>query len=87
MTNDDFTPAEMRDLLAAEYALGLLEGDELVRAREMAETDGEFAALVASWHGKLIGLTDEIATVEPPRGSAHSSASGWRRRRPTRAGS
>ena len=57
---------------AAEYALGLLEGEDLRAARQRASTDPRFAAQVARWRGRLSPLIDEVPEVEAP-------ASAWRR--------
>lgn len=59
------TPDE-RDQLAAEYALGLLEGAELGRARVLAATNAVFSDQVARWSGRLAPLLDEVEPVEPP---------------------
>ena len=56
---------EERDLLAAEYALGLVEGAELVEARRLAASDDEFARAVAAWEERLAPLVDEVRAVEP----------------------
>ncbi|MEO7239781.1 MAG: anti-sigma factor [Sphingomicrobium sp.] len=64
------TPQE-RDQLAGEYALGLLDGDELAQARGLMAQDAEFRALVARWNGRLVPLLDEVAPVAP-------SAAVWR---------
>lgn len=66
MTNDP--PVDT----AAEYALGLLEGDELRAARKRASSDPSFAAQIARWRGRLSPLVDEVPEIEPP-------ASAWRR--------
>lgn len=58
-----------RELLAAEHALRLLEGDDLLAARRLASTDAAFAAEVALWEAYLAPLHDEIAEV-PPRPDA-----------------
>ena len=55
-----------RELLAAELALGLLDGQELLTARGLLASDPGFAALVADWDQKLVPLLDVIAPVEPP---------------------
>ena len=55
-----------RDQLAAEYALGVLDGDELREARNFMRSDPEFASMVARWSGRLAPLLDEIAPVDPP---------------------
>ena len=49
--------------LAAEYALGLLEGEELLAARARVASDALFAAEVDHWHERLAPLADRI----PPR--------------------
>lgn len=54
------------EFLAAEFALGLLEGDELLGARNRALTSPEFAEEVATWQARLAPLFDEIAAVEAP---------------------
>ena len=59
------TPEE-RGELAAEYALGVLEGEELGRARALAAADAQFAGEVAQWVGRLAPLLDEIEPVAPP---------------------
>jgi len=65
MTDD--TPTD-----AAEYALGLLEGEELRAARRRASTDPSFAAEIARWRGRLSSLAEEVPEIEAP-------ASAWRR--------
>jgi anti-sigma-K factor RskA len=54
------------DLLAAEYALGVL-GPAARRAaeRKLAQDPG-FAAQVSFWETRLGGLADEVASVPPP---------------------
>ncbi len=58
---------ETRDnsMIAAEYALGLLEGEELMSARGKAASDETFAESKAWWDHKFAPLTDEIAGIEP----------------------
>jgi len=56
---------EERDLLAAEHALGLLEGEEARRARLLAASDPDFAESVARWEARLAPLGDEIAAAAP----------------------
>ena len=55
------------DLLAAEYVLGLLEGDLHADARRRAQEDRDFAARVAGWQERFAALTDDIAPVAPSR--------------------
>lgn len=54
--------------LAAEYALGVLTGDELRRARDLAMSDTRFRSDVASWSGRLAPMLDEVEPVAPPDG-------------------
>lgn len=54
-----------RDQLAAEYALGLLEGEDLLAARGLMANEPEFAAAVAFWEGRLAPLLDEIGGAVP----------------------
>ena len=63
---DTFTPEEERDLVAAEYVLGLLEGRALMEARGRAATEPAFAAAVAQWEARLEPLTEGFAEVAPP---------------------
>lgn len=60
------------ELLAAEYALRLLEGEELLAARRLAHDDPAFAAEVAHWETWFAPLYEEIAEVAP-------SADAWQR--------
>lgn len=53
------------DVLAGEYALGLLEGEELLAARGKEATDPEFEARKAWWERQLAPLLDQIAGMEP----------------------
>ena len=62
--SSDQAPDE-QDLLAAEYALGLLTGDDLADARRRATTDSAFVQSVTDWEIRLTALTDELASVEP----------------------
>lgn len=59
---------EENDLLAAEYAMGLLTGDDLVEARGLAASDAAFAQAITAWEFRLASLTDELAP-ETPRAS------------------
>ncbi|WP_237267459.1 anti-sigma factor [Sulfitobacter alexandrii] len=60
------TPEEENEFLAAEYALGLSEDENLTTARERARRDPGFAAMVSAWHERFVAMTDSIAPVEPP---------------------
>ena len=52
--------------LAAEYALGLLDGEELRQAEHLARTDPAFRAEVERWSGRLAPMLDEVDEVPPP---------------------
>lgn len=57
---------EDRAILAGELALGLLEGEQLEGAIELARTDPEFSSELASWAGRFSSLLDELGPVAPP---------------------
>ena len=68
--SDDDTIGETNgnDLLAAEYALGVL-GPAARRAAERKRAqDPGFAAQVSFWEARLGGLADEVAPITPPEG-------------------
>lgn len=67
MSGADNTPETERGdaIIAAEYALGLLEGEELLSARGKAASDANFAAQKDWWDAQLAPLTDEVAGMEP----------------------
>ena len=66
MTDQRDRPDDRRDL-AAEYALGVLSGDELSEARERAISDADFALAVARWRGRLAPLGAEVEPAGPPK--------------------
>lgn len=51
--------------LAAEYVLRLLEGEELIEARNRIANDPDFAAEVRWWEARLAPLIDEVAPMTP----------------------
>lgn len=55
------------DMLAAEFALGLLQGAELDSARGKMVADRNFARLVADWQECLVAMTDGVDPVKPSR--------------------
>jgi anti-sigma-K factor RskA len=59
---------EELDLLAAEYALGLLDGEELARAESLIATDPAFRQAVGRWSGRLAPLLEEVEAASPPPG-------------------
>lgn len=52
-------------MIAAEYALGLLEGQELLAARGRLANNPAFAAEVEYWEKRLAPLLDEVAPLVP----------------------
>ncbi len=54
------------ELLAAEYALGVLAGTERAAAQRLLERDRNFARMVAEWEQRLAPWAGEIAEVSPP---------------------
>ena len=54
--------------LAAEYALGVLDGSERRAVQRRIERDDHFAADVDAWNERLGPLYDTIKPVEPPSG-------------------
>ena len=63
--DDHLTPTEERDALAAELALGLLEGQTRADALRLSLSDPAFAAQVAAWEAKLAPLHDVWADAQP----------------------
>jgi anti-sigma-K factor RskA len=55
-----------RDLFAAEYVLGALEGDERREAERRLAEDSLFARSVANWQQSLTPLASYAAPVQPP---------------------
>jgi anti-sigma-K factor RskA len=53
------------DALAAEYALGLLDGAELEAFQARLLTDPALRAQVAGWHETLVPMADDFAPVAP----------------------
>ncbi|HVM37011.1 MAG TPA: anti-sigma factor [Sphingomicrobium sp.] len=58
--------SEERGQLAAEYALGVLEGDELAVARDLLQHEAEFRRDVGRWLGRFAPLLEEVGEVQPP---------------------
>lgn len=56
-----------RELMAAEYALGLLDAEERLEARGLVASDPAFARSVESWQEKLAPLFEEIGEERPPQ--------------------
>lgn len=67
MTDRRTLSPEDRDSLAAEYALGVLDGEDLASARSLLASDPDFAREVARWSGRLAPLLDEVEQTPPPQ--------------------
>ena len=63
---DDVPPEERDDLLAGEYVLGTLPGEERRAVRERIEVDGAFAARVRDWEARLAPLNAEYDEAPAP---------------------
>lgn len=63
---DPSPPAPDRDTLAAELALGLLEGTDRSEALRLCLSDPAFAAAVEAWSLRLSPLLQAIPPVQPP---------------------
>jgi anti-sigma-K factor RskA len=55
-----------RDVLAAEYVLGTLEGDDALEAARLLRDDPGFADAVRAWEARLTPLASAAAPVAPP---------------------
>lgn len=62
--NSDLTPEQAA--LAAEHALGVLEGEERAEAMRLSLSNPAFAARVAKWQGRLEPLGEGFDEVPPP---------------------
>lgn len=68
------------DLMAAEYALGVLDADGLRTARRRLRNDGAFARDVAAWENHFSPWIESIAPVPAPAAAwpRIQSGLGWR---------
>ncbi len=53
------------DLTAAEFVLGLLEGEELLLTKGRLAREPEFASRVAHWEEQLAPMLDDVASAQP----------------------
>ncbi|WP_378945645.1 anti-sigma factor domain-containing protein [Paracoccus sp. R86501] len=73
MTEDaPLTPLEEDEALAAELALGLLEGDDLAAANDRMAQDVAFAQAVRGWHERLAGMAENLTPVMAPARARHA---------------
>ena len=66
MTDDDHEVLSPDELIAAEYALGVLAGTERTAAAQRVARDAAFATLVTAWEERLAPWTAELIEVAPP---------------------
>lgn len=66
MSDDLDMDGEELDLLAAEYALGLLDEEQRDRAESLSANDPDFRRRVARWSGRLAPLLEEVDAAPPP---------------------
>lgn len=55
-----------REAMAAELALGLLDGEERAAALRLQLSDADFAAAVEAWRDRLAPLAADFASASPP---------------------
>lgn len=55
-----------RDMLAAEYVLGTLDGEDRDEASRLLRDDPAFVAAVRAWEARLAPLANAVAPVAPP---------------------
>ena len=60
------------DLLASEYALGILDAGKRAEAERLRAKDAAFARMVSEWEQRLAPLSEAIPPLDPP-------ASAWRK--------
>ena len=66
MTDDDHEVLSPDELIAAEYALGVLAGTERTAAAQRVARDAAFATLVTAWEERLAPWAAEIPELPPP---------------------
>lgn len=66
MSGTEFDPPEDDlDVLAGEYALGLLDGAGLARVAQLRQRDGRFDAALREWEARLMPLAEALTPVSP----------------------
>lgn len=60
------TLSEDDDLIAAEYVLGVVDGEARAQADLRIKRDAAFAAAVQAWETRLDGLNDDFAPASAP---------------------
>ena len=70
--------------LAAEFALGVLEGARLREAQRLFDTHAPFRDEVTAWQAQLSPLLDDVEEVKPPASSWHGIEARLFAKQPTR---
>jgi anti-sigma-K factor RskA len=60
------TEPDDRDMLAAEYVLGTLDGDERAAVTARLDADADLARAVEAWEDRLAPLVEQVREVVPP---------------------
>jgi anti-sigma-K factor RskA len=63
----NYRDPKLRDLLAGEYAMGLLPSRARARFERLMADDAELARLVADWQERLAPIDETAPPVAPPR--------------------
>jgi anti-sigma-K factor RskA len=66
MSRRPASPGDDEDLLAAEYAMGLLDRETRQAVELRLSRDHAFAAVVRDWEERLAGMNDQVEPVAPP---------------------
>ncbi len=66
--HDPSFEGEDQDRLAAEYVLGVLDGEARMRAAKRLAHDPTFRAQVEAWERRLAPLIEEVEPIEPTAG-------------------
>lgn len=66
MTEPEKTSTHGDDLLAAEYVLGVLDGEERIEVQNRLRSDPDFRDAIARWQGHLGALAAPIPSIAPP---------------------
>ncbi|MFQ5625199.1 MAG: anti-sigma factor domain-containing protein [Methyloligellaceae bacterium] len=54
------------DILASEYALGILDAGERAEAERLRASDAAFARMVSEWEQRLAPLSEAVTPIDPP---------------------
>ena len=54
------------DILASEYALGILDAGDRAEAERLRASDAAFARMVSEWEQRLAPLSEAVTPIDPP---------------------